>query len=370
MRLCSSPEPKLNYSIVDGDPLKAYNDTLALLAGSFLKGLVMKIAKDSFIWRFKWHIAAVIYVVLILVILLVTFTDVFETSQENQIPQLVWLLGGAVVLVALIMILSKLLKVLEALRENGTKLEKVAGSLEKIRAGLSQVDQSARISETAKKIAFREADRQALRDAVFDKLQQKNFDATYEIIDEIAHLGGYKELAEQLRSEANKYRDASDQDRVNQVIEHIDNLLDDCQWAKASMLIERIIRDAPKSDKALAMRQKLVDKKEERKKILLNAWDDAVKRQATDRSLEILRELDMYLTPNEALALQEAATDIFRNKLHSLGVQFSLAVSGKQWVQALHTGQQIVRDFPNSKMAQEIRERIEVLKQKVEQHAN
>ncbi|MGA1980808.1 MAG: hypothetical protein ABSG99_09685, partial [Sedimentisphaerales bacterium] len=84
--------------------------------------------------------------------------------------------------------------------------------------------------------------------------------------------------------------------------------------------------------------------------------------QATDRSLEILRDLDQYLTPNEGLALQEAARDVFRTKLHNLGVQFSLAVSGRQWAKALETGNEIIRDFPNSRMAEEIREKLDILK--------
>ena len=101
--------------------------------------------------------------------------------------------------------------------------------------------------------------------------------------------------------------------------------------------------------------------------MLLNAWDDAVKRQATDRSLEILRELDMYLTPNEGLALQEAAREVFRTKLHNLGVQFSLAVSDRNWVEALEIGEEIMRGFPNSRMAKEIRERHEALIERVKQ---
>ena len=129
--------------------------------------------------------------------------------------------------------------------------------------------------------------------------------------------------------------------------------------------IEKLASEEPEKDMVKILRQKMLEKKEERKKILLNAWDDAVKRQATDRSLEILRELDSYLTPNEGLALQEAARDIFRSKLHTLGVQFSLAVSERQWSRALETGKQIIRDFPNSRMAGEIREKIDVLKQNV-----
>ncbi len=239
--------------------------------------------------------------------------------------------------------------------------------LEKNRSVLTQINQNTRLSETAKTMAFRDADRQSLREAVFDKLQQQDFDTAYEIIDEIAHSTIYQELAEQLRAEADKYHDATDAERVNQVIALIEKLFENYQWAKASSRIERLIKDYPKSEEAKAMRQKLLDKKQERKKILLTAWDDAVKRQDTDRSLEVLRELDLYLTPNEGLALQEAARDVFRNKLHNLGVRFSLAISEKRWDEAVKTGERIMHDFPNSRMAEEIREKWNILKQKLKQ---
>jgi hypothetical protein len=128
------------------------------------------------------------------------------------------------------------------------------------------------------------------------------------------------------------------------------------------MQIESVIKNYPDSEKAKALRQKFVDKKEQRKRQLLAAWDEAVKRDDTDRSLIVLKELDTYLTPSEALALQEAASEVFKNKLHNLGVRFSLAVSDKQWTEALQTGQEIIRAFPNSRMADEIREKLATLK--------
>jgi len=45
---------------------------------------------------------------------------------------------------------------------------------------------------------------------------------------------------------------------------------------------------------------------------------------------------------------------------------FRLAVSGKLWDKAMETGNEIMCDFPNSQMAEEIREKIEILKQKVQ----
>ncbi len=131
------------------------------------------------------------------------------------------------------------------------------------------------------------------------------------------------------------------------------------------MQIEGLIKAFPNADAARVLRQKLFVAKGKHKKVLLSAWDESVKEQDTDRGLEILKQLDLYLTPNEALALQEAAKDIFKSKLHNLGVQFSLAVSDRNWDDALKVGQQIIEDFPNSRMSGEIREKLSVLKQNV-----
>jgi len=325
----------------------------------------MSSQKDSFLQRFRWHIV-IICVALAIVVLLTMFTDIFKAEETNLLRQLVLMLGGLVFISALLTMLSKLFNILEMLRDNSTKLEEVTASLEKIHAGLTQINHSTRVSETAKAIVFRDADRQSLREAVFEKLQQQDFDAAQEILDEIAKRPEYRELAEQLRAQAEKYRTATNQERLNQVTAHIEKLLNNCHWAMASAQIEGLIKAYPDNKQVKSMRQILLDKKQERKRILLAAWDDAVKGQETDRSLDILKELDLYLTPNEGLALQEAARDVFRTKLHNLGVQFSIAVTEKQWPSALGIGQHIIKDFPNSRMSEEIRGKLNVLRQNVQ----
>jgi len=325
----------------------------------------MSSQKDSFLQRFRWHIV-IIFVALVIVVLLTMFTDIFKAEETNLLRQLVLMLGGLVFISALLTMLSKLFNILEMLRDNSTKLEEVTGALEKIHAGLTQINHSTRISETAKAIAFRDADRQSLREAVIEKLQQQDFDAAQQIIDEIANRPEYEELAKQLRKQVGDYHTATDQERINQATAHIEKLLNNCHWARASAQIEGLIKAYPDNEQVKSMRQILLDKKQERKRILLAAWDDAVKGQETDRSLNILKELDLYLTPNEGLALQEAARDVFRTKLHNLGVQFSIAVTEKQWPSALNIGQHIIKDFPNSRMSEEIRGKLDVLRQNVQ----
>jgi hypothetical protein len=323
----------------------------------------MNLGKDSPLWRSRWHVI-IIYAALIAVVALTMFTDIFRSQQPGAIPQIIWLLIAILILAATVVTTSKTAKIFNSLEENNANLEKVTDALDKTREVLVQINQNTCLSESVKAVANREADKQALREIVFDNLQQQDFEATKEIIDEISRLTPYQELAKQLRAEAEGYRSAGNQERINQVIEHIERLFDTYQWAKASALIERLIKAEPLSENAKAMRQQLIDRKNDRKKVLLTAWDDAVRRQATDRSLELLRDLDTYLTPNEGLALQEAARQVFRNKLHSLGVQFSLAVSERRWTKAMRTGEEIMQDFPNSKMAEEIREKLDILRDK------
>jgi len=329
----------------------------------------MSSENDGFLRRFRWPLL-IICVAFLIVLVLTLFTDIFQNAQTDLLRQLVFILGALVFISALLTMLSRVIKILDALRENSVKLEELTSALEKITSGLAQINHSTRVSETAKSIAFRDADKQSLREAVFDKLQQQDFSAAEDIINEIAKRPEYKELAEQLRAQTDRYHDATDQERLNQVMAHINKLLDDCQWGRASAQIEGLIKAQPDNEQAKAMRQILLDKKQERKRILLAAWDDAIQNQETDRSLEILKELDQYLTPNEGLALQEAARDVFRTKLHNLGVQFAIAVTEKRWVGALDVGQHIIAEFPNSKMSEEIRGKLDVLKQNVQMQNN
>jgi hypothetical protein len=44
-------------------------------------------------------------------------------------------------------------------------------------------------------------------------------------------------------------------------------------------------------------------------------------------------------------------------------VQFAIAVTDQQWATAVRIGEQIVQGFPNSRMAGEVRQKLEALRQ-------
>lgn len=314
----------------------------------------MNHSSESFRQRYKPHIVFVIAGSVGVALAIVLEISVF------------WLIFAVLVIMAasVVTMFAKMSGLIDSLLENSSKLESLADFLEKNRAVLVQIDQNTRLSDIARTIAFRDAEAQTLRGAVLEKLQQHDFETTGQMIDEIGSRAGYSDLATELRGELERYRDATDQERINQIIEYIEKLFENHQWAMASAQINKLTASYPNSDKANMMRNNLIERKQLRKKELLAAWDDAVKRHDTDRSLELLKELDLYLTPNEGLALQEAARDVFRTKLHNLGVQFSMSVSEKNWAEAIRIGAAITRDFPNSRMAEEIREKWKVLSEK------
>lgn len=327
--------------------------------------------KDKRRYWFKWHWLVICLVIAGLALAAAGQIVVLRSGDIALASVILWIAGGAVFAAALLMtIFAVLFLMYENIRSIRANTEKVEGAIEmlnKNRAVMAEIASVQRLSEAAKVILLRESDRRALREAVLEKLYQQDFEATGAMIEEIAGRAEFSSLADELRLSADKYRNAGEQERINQIIAHIEKLFEDYQWLKASAEIDSLVKFYGDSERAKALRQELFDKKEQRKKELLQAWDEAVKRRQTDRSLEILRELDLYLTPNEGLALQEAARDVFRTKLHNLGVQFALAVSEKHWAKALETGRQITREFPNSRMAEEIREKWDALEQRVKQ---
>ena len=326
---------------------------------------LMKSTANLQLWRFGWHLLFAI-LVLVAVATGIAGAIVAHASPEGSRTALgFWTIGAVSFALAVLSCFFAILLLtrenVKSIKENAEKLDNTVEMVTRNRNLLGQISQGVRLSDAAKEIAFRDTDRLELAEAILAKLHQHDFDTTYTMIDEMAQRTAYKDLAEHLKRTTDKYRNATEEERINQIIAHVEKLSEQSHWSQATVVIERLISNFPHSEKAKAMPSRVQRQKSKRKRELLAAWDNAVKRQQTNESLEILKELDQYLTPSEGLALQESASSVFRTKLHNLGVQFSLAVSEKLWQKALRTGQQIIRDFPNSRMAHEIRSKMDIL---------
>ena len=120
----------------------------------------------------------------------------------------------------------------------------------------------------------------------------------------------------------------------------------------------------PDNEQVRNLPVEIENRRQGHKRQLLSSWTDAVARHDVDGSIEILKQLDTYLTPAEAESMQETARSVFKEKLNNLGKQFSPAVQDHRWVEAIRVGETVIREFPNSRIAQEVRENMENLRQR------
>ena len=227
---------------------------------------------------------------------------------------------------------------------------------------LNLISEQQLLSDRAKAVAFREKDSDALRRAIQDEMLKQNWEVAASLADEMEEAFGYKREADQLRIEIEDRHQEIIKKQVNDQIAVIDRHIRAESWELAMKEANKTARMYNSNVQAVVLPQEVERRRESHKKQLIDAWNDAVARHDVDGAIEILKRLDMYLTPTEAEAYQETARSIFKEKIAILRTQFSVAVQDHKWTEALRVGEQITADFPNSQMAKEVRDMMETLK--------
>ncbi len=321
-------------------------------------------------WQFRWHWLFAFITFLALLCFLVALLIQRQGTPSHFFIITIKFLLGAAGFIAVFAGLLLLHKTVETLKVNSEKLDNTAETLSRQNNLLTHISQAAHLSDTAKEIVFRDSEQMELGEAALTKLHQHDFDDAEAMVEAMVKYPKYKDLASRLKRMAEKYRSATEEGRINQIITHIEDLFEQKLWIQAAAQIENLLKTFSYSDKAKTMPDRLRQRKDRQKRELLADWDIAVREKNTDRGLEILKELDLYLTPNEALALRESASSVFKTKLHNLGVEFSVAVAEQNWKKALETGRDIVQNFPNSRMAAEIRSKLDILSERAKKTAS
>lgn len=249
-------------------------------------------------------------------------------------------------------------------------LRDVLTVLDEQRTHLKMLAENSQLTDAGRDITHRSKERTALRLAINEEIIRGDWEAAYSLVERLESRHGYKNEAVRLREEVDQSRERARLDRVHEAVEQVRARMAKQDWDRARREMDRLRAEHPENPEVSELPDLFTRLRGEHKRRLLKAWDEAVQRNEVDRGIDILKELDQYLTPSEAAAHEEAARGVFRTKLHNLGVQFSLAVTDHDWAEALTAGQEIIREFPNSRMAQEVKQRIHVLEARVEEAAS
>ena len=229
---------------------------------------------------------------------------------------------------------------------------------------LNQISEQQLISDRTKQVAYRTRDREAIRRAIQEEIGAKDWEAALALANDIEQVFGYKQEADRFRREIEHKRTGETRRLVGEGVAVVEKYIRIERWQDALAEAHKVAQTYPGDEQAHKLPQTVEDRRAAHKKQLVESWQDAINRRDIDGSIEILRKLDPYLTPAEAEAMQEPARNLFKEKLNSLRTQLSLAIQDHKWREAYKLSETIIRDFPNTRIAHEVSERIDELRQR------
>lgn len=292
---------------------------------------------------------------------------VLGATGYGSVPGLWMAFGGGGLIfmgIVVIAIAPLLLKMESTMLRQHSAMRDLSEAVARHAALLSAIAENTRISDAAKSLARRDEELEALRRVIREDLRTERWEAALTLIDEMERRFGYKEEADRSREELDDARSEKIQARLAEAIQMIEAHFSTHEWSRAQHEIDRLLHALPDDPRVLNLLDRMRSLKEEHKQELRLAWDDAVRRSDTDKAIDVLRELDQYLSPAEAQVLQSTARHVFKEKLLQLGVQFRFAVNERRWQDALNIGLELIRDFPNARMANEVRDVMDTLRER------
>ena len=239
------------------------------------------------------------------------------------------------------------------------RLESVA---EETHRDIHKLTDLSQLSDQAKSLIFRERELEAFRETIHADLMVQDYQSAESLVEAIEERFGYADEAARLRKEIQDSRDGSLEEKIDAAIARIDSILARHDWTQAAREARRIVSLFPDNEKVADLPERIARARNDRKRELLQEYGEAVRKNDIDGSVATLRELDLYLTPQEAAAMQESARGVLRAKLHNLGVQFAICVTDQRWTEAIEVGEQIISEYPNSRMASEVRSKMDQLR--------
>jgi hypothetical protein len=296
-----------------------------------------------------WSIVA--YTVVALIAGVFIYLGVDRGVGELLLAGLIGLLGVA--------LLAPLVAALRAAgRASGT--ERISSAI----AAMERLAEEQTLSDDARRVLNRKRERDILCRAIEEDIAAQDWDAATILVKELADRFGYRVEAEEFRQRIERTRFETMDRKVGDAVRNLDALIVRRQWDEASAEAARITRVFPDSQRVEGLRHRVERARERYKSDLERRFLNAAKEARVEEAHELLKELDVYLSEAEGEPYRELARGVIGQARENLGVQFKLSVQDRDWRRAAEVGERIIRDFPNTRMADEIRGVIDGIREK------
>lgn len=234
---------------------------------------------------------------------------------------------------------------------------------------LARIYENSMLSDNAKRVLFRDRELELLRRAIEEDIAHGDYSSGLTLCDDMANLFGHREEAEALRTRLLQANHAAYESHVHEALDRFEQVLGARDWAAAHREAATIRRLYPTHHLVQEIDQRILRAREEHKKELESHFIDAANRDDVNQAMVLLKELDRYLSREEATRLAQIAQDVVMKHRDNLSTQFKLAVNDHRWAEAARIGDAIIAEYPNTKMADEVRSMIDTLRIRATQAA-
>jgi hypothetical protein len=244
--------------------------------------------------------------------------------------------------------------------------DRIRTQLKNLSDSISSLNENQILSDDARRVLNRRKERDLLCKAIEEDIQIEDWDAGLVLVRELAERFGYRADAEEFRAKIDAARSQTMHRSVSDAIAKLDTLVTEHKWDQAMTEAARISRVYHDSPTVEGLRHRVEAARDRYKYDLEHQFLHAAQEDRIDQAMDLLKEMDQYLTEHEAEQFREVARGVIGKARDNLGVQFKLAVNDKAWDRAADVGQRIIEEFPNSRMASEIRTMIDSIRSRAE----
>ncbi len=229
---------------------------------------------------------------------------------------------------------------------------------------LRSLGEQAALSDDARRVLHRTRERTLLRRAIEEDIAAEDWDAALVLSGELADRFGYRQDAENFRRRIDRSRRATLEHQLNGAMSQLEDLVLHRQWEEAQREAVRIARTFPEAPRAQAAPERVLREVERFKVDLERQFLEAAEDDRVEEAMELLKRLDQHLSEEEAAPFREVARGVIGKARENLGAKFKLAVRDKRWIEAANHGERIIAEFPNSKMAAEVRDLLDGIRER------
>ncbi len=240
----------------------------------------------------------------------------------------------------------------------------VEDRIQGLTAMVEHLAQQNSLSDDARRVINRARERELLRRAIEEDMGREDWDAAMVLVKELADRFGYRADAEEFRARITTARAETLDRRYREAVSVLDGLIMQRRWDNAIAEADKIARLFPEVSRVAALRPRVEDARNHYKADVERRFLEATRDGDVDTAMKLLTELDAYLTESEAAPYKEVARGVIGKARDNLGAAFKLAVYNKRWVEAADLGDKIISQFPNSRMAVEVRSLIDGIRTK------